>query len=57
MVGDYNTVLSTSMDSNHSTNHHHSALKELTNIMGTLEIVDIWRLKKSQPSEIYMEET
>ena len=47
MVGDYNTVLSTSMDrkGNHSTNDYHRALKEITNIMGTLEKVDIWRLK------------
>ena len=30
---------------NHSTNYHHCALKEITNIMDTLEIVDIWRLK------------
>ena len=47
MVGDYNTVLSTSMGrkGNNSTNFHHRALKEITNIMDTLEIVDIWRLK------------
>ena len=47
MVGDYNRVLSTSMDrkGNHSTNYHHLPLKEITNIMDTLEIVDIWRLK------------
>jgi exonuclease III len=47
MIGDYNKVLSTSMDrkGNHSTNYHHRALKEITNIMDTLEIVDIWRLK------------
>ena len=39
-------MLSTPMDSkgNHSTNYHHHALKEITNIMDTLEIVDIWRL-------------
>ena len=46
MMGDYNTVLSTSIDrkGNHSTNYHPRALK-ITNIMDTLEIVDIWRLK------------
>ena len=45
MVGDYNMVLSTSMDrkGNHTTNPQ--ALKEITNIMDTLELVDIWRLK------------
>jgi hypothetical protein len=42
---------------NHSTNYHHRALKEITNIMDTLEIVDSWRLKTPQPSEIYMEES
>jgi hypothetical protein len=38
MVGDYNTVLSTSMDrkGHHSTNYHHRALREITNIMDTL---------------------
>ena len=43
MVGDYNTVLSTSIDckGNHTTNFHHRALKEITNIMDTLEIVYI----------------
>ena len=48
---------STSMErkDNHSTNYHHRALKEITNIMETLEIVDIWRQKKPRPSEIYME--
>jgi hypothetical protein len=47
MLGDYNTVLRTSMDrkGNHSMNYHHRALKEITNIMDTLEIVNIWRLK------------
>jgi exonuclease III len=46
MVGDYNTVLSTSMDckGNHSPNYHHRALKK-SNIMDTLEISTIWRLK------------
>ena len=45
MVRDFNKVLSTSMDrkGNHSTNHR--VLKEITNIMDTLEIVDIWRPK------------
>ena len=40
-------MLSTLMDrkGNHSTNYHHYALKEITHIMETLEIVDIWRLK------------
>ena len=59
MVGDYNTVLSTSMDckGNHSTNYHHRALKEITNIMDTLEIVVIWKIKNSQAREIYMEDT
>ena len=33
-------------EGNHSTDCHHRALKEITNIMDTLEIVDIWRLKK-----------
>jgi uncharacterized protein YpbB len=49
----YNNLLnlsatSTSMDrkGNHSTNYHH-ALKEITNIMDTLEIVDIYRLKNT----------
>jgi hypothetical protein len=39
--------LSTSMNrkGNHSTNFYHCALNEITNIMDTLEIVDIWRLK------------
>ena len=47
MVGDYNTVLSTSMDrkGNHSTNYHAHAHKEITKIMDTIKIVDIWRLK------------
>ena len=44
MVGDFNTVLNTSMDrkGNHTTNYHPLALKE---IMDILELVDIWRLK------------
>ena len=35
---------STSMDrkGNHSTNYHHRALKEITNIMDKLEIVNIF---------------
>jgi exonuclease III len=47
MVGDYHTVLSSSMDrkENHTTNYHPQALKEITKIMDTLELVDIWRLK------------
>lgn len=47
MVGDYNMVLTTSMDrkGNHSTNYHPQAFKEITKIMDTLELVDIWRLK------------
>ena len=30
---------------NLSTNYHHRYIKEITNIMDTLEIVDIWRLQ------------
>ena len=47
IVGDYNTVLSTSMDrkGNHTTNYHPHALKEITNVMDILELVDIWRLQ------------
>ena len=47
MVGDYNTVLNSSMDrkGNHTTNNHPYALKEIVNVMDTLELVDIWRLK------------
>ena len=47
MVGDFNTVLNTSMDreGNHSTNYHPQALKEIMNVMDILELVDIWRLK------------
>ena len=35
MVGDYNTVLNTSIDrvGNHSTNYHPHALKEIINVM------------------------
>ena len=35
------------MDSkgNHATNYHPRAIKEITNIMDTLELVDIWKLK------------
>jgi hypothetical protein len=42
-VGDYNTVLNTSMDhkGNHNTNYHTNALKEIMNVMDTLEFVDI----------------
>uniref|UniRef100_A0A4W5JZ51 exodeoxyribonuclease III n=1 Tax=Hucho hucho TaxID=62062 RepID=A0A4W5JZ51_9TELE len=47
MVGDFNTVLNTSMDQkgNHTTNYHPQALKEIMNVMDILELVDIWRLK------------
>ena len=47
MVGYYNTVLNSSMDrkGNHTTNNHPHALKEIVNVMDTLELVDIWRLK------------
>ena len=47
MVGDFNTVLNTSMDrkGNHTTNYHPQALKEIMNVMDILELVDIWRLK------------
>ena len=43
MVGDYKTVLSSSMGRKgiHFTNYPHRALKEITNIMDTIEIVDI----------------
>ena len=47
MVGDFNTVLNTSMDRkrNHTTNYHRQALKEIMNVMEILELVYIWRLK------------
>jgi exonuclease III len=47
IVGDFNTVLNTSMDrkGNHTTNYHPQALKEIRNVMDILELVDIWRLK------------
>ena len=47
IVGDYNTVLSASMDRKgyQTTNYHPHALKEITNIMDTLELVDLWRQK------------
>ena len=47
MVGDFNTVLNTSMDrkGNHTTNYHPQAVKEIMNVMDILELVDIWRLK------------
>ena len=47
MVGDFNTVLNTSMDlkGNHTTNYHPQALKEIKNVMDLLELIDIWRLK------------
>uniref|UniRef100_A0AAZ3PMB9 exodeoxyribonuclease III n=1 Tax=Oncorhynchus tshawytscha TaxID=74940 RepID=A0AAZ3PMB9_ONCTS len=47
MVGDFNTVLNTSMDrkGNHTTNYPPRALKEIMNVMDILELVDIWRLK------------
>ena len=39
MVGDFNTVLKTSMDrkGNHTTNYHPQALKEIMNVMDILE--------------------
>ena len=47
MVGDYNMVLNTSMDrkGNHTTNYQPHALKEIMNIINTLELVVIWSLK------------
>lgn len=47
MVGDYNTVLNTITDrkGNHSTNYHPHEFKEISNIMDTMDLVDIWRLK------------
>ena len=47
MVGDFNTVLNTSMErkGNHTTNYHPQTLKEIMNVMDMLELVDIWRLK------------
>jgi exonuclease III len=39
MVGDFNTVLNTSMDrkGNHTTNYHPQALKEIMNVSGFME--------------------
>ena len=47
MVGDFNTVLNTSIyrKGNHTTNYHPQALKEIMNVMDILELVDIWRRK------------
>ena len=47
IVGDFNTVLNTSMDrkGNHTTNYHPQALKEIMNVMDILELMDVWRLK------------
>lgn len=47
MVGDYNTVLNSTIDrkGNKITNYHQCALKEIINTMDTLDLVDIWRLK------------
>ena len=47
MVGDYNTVLNTSMDRkvNHTTSYHSHPLKEITNVMDQLELVAIWTIK------------
>ena len=59
MVGDYNTVLSTSMDrkGNHSPNYHHCALKEMIKYYGHIQNSGYFETKKPRPSEIYMEET
>lgn len=47
MVGDYNTVLNTSLDrkGNQSSNYHPHACKEILNIMNTFDLIDVWRLK------------
>ena len=47
MVGDFNTVLNTSIDGkgNHTTIYHSQAIKEILNVIDILELVDIWRLK------------